>query len=173
MQPGYVLSNRYRLVSMLGRGGMGTVWRADHLGLHAPVAVKLLGPAFEPNPEALARFEREAQSAANLRSPHVVQILDHGIDEASQTPFIAMELMEGESLSERLSRVGRLSIAETSQVVAHVARALTRAHEIGHRAPRSEARKRVPGTERRRAYRQGARLRHRQVEGAACSAWRI
>jgi hypothetical protein len=131
VQPGHVLSNRYRLVSMLGRGGMGTVWRADHLGLNAPVAVKLLGPAFEPNPEALARFEREAQSAANLRSPHVVQILDHGIDETTRTPFIAMELMEGESLSERLSREGRLSIAETTQIVAHVARALTRAHEIG------------------------------------------
>ncbi|HET9933150.1 MAG TPA: protein kinase [Polyangiaceae bacterium] len=131
MKAGSVLSGKYRLVSILGQGGMGSVWRAEHLALRAPVAVKLLAPAFEARPETWARFHREAQSAANLRSPHVVQILDHGVDQETQTPFIAMELMEGESLAERLSRVGRLSPEDTLKVITHTARALTRAHDAG------------------------------------------
>ncbi len=131
MQPGSVLSNRYRLVSLLGHGGMGAVWRAEHLGLNAPVAVKLLGASLDAgNPEVMARFQREAQSTAQLRSPHVVQVLDHGFDEATRTPFIVMELLEGQSLAERLHQAGRLHPLETCQVVTHVARALTRAHEL-------------------------------------------
>jgi hypothetical protein len=131
MQSGVVLAGKYRLESLLGRGGMGSVWRATHLGLHAPVAIKLIDAGIVTNPEALARFVREARAAAGLRSPHVVQILDHGIDEASHTPFIAMELLEGESLGVRLQRTGRLTPAETARVVSQVARALTRAHEAG------------------------------------------
>jgi eukaryotic-like serine/threonine-protein kinase len=129
--PGTLLAEKYRLVSLLGRGGMGEVWRAEHLGLRALVAIKLMNPETVSNPEALARFNREAQAAASLRSPHVVQILDHGLDPILQVPFIAMELMEGESLAARLERVGRLSPADTARVVAHIARALARSHEAG------------------------------------------
>jgi eukaryotic-like serine/threonine-protein kinase len=131
MHEGSTLAGKFRLVSLLGRGGMGEVWRADHLGLRAPVAVKLMKLEIAANPEALARFHREAQSAANLRSPHVVQILDHGVDEATKWPFIVMELLEGESLSQRLTRCQRLSPAETARHVTHIARALSRAHEVG------------------------------------------
>jgi len=126
-----VLAGKYRLVSLIGRGGMGSVWKAEHLGLRAPVAVKLIDQSIEMLPEALTRFHREAQAAASLRSPHVVQILDHGVDEASQVPFIVMELMEGESLAARLERVTRLSAPETASIVSQVARALIRAHEAG------------------------------------------
>jgi hypothetical protein len=129
--PGTVLADKYRLVSLLGRGGMGEVWRAEHLGLRAPVAIKLMNPEIVSNPEALARFNREAQAAASLRSPHVVQILDHGLDPGIQAPFIAMEMMEGESLAARIERVGRLSLADTARVVTHISRALARAHEAG------------------------------------------
>ncbi|MET0593913.1 MAG: serine/threonine-protein kinase, partial [Polyangiaceae bacterium] len=131
MDAGSVLAGRYRLVSLIGRGGMGSVWKAEHLGLRAPVAVKLIDQSISMLPEALSRFHREAQAAASLRSPHVVQILDHGVDEASQVPFIVMELMEGESLAARLHRVKRLSAPETASVVSQVARALVRAHEAG------------------------------------------
>ncbi|HET9932487.1 MAG TPA: protein kinase [Polyangiaceae bacterium] len=131
MKPGSVLAGKYRLDSMLGSGGMGAVWRAEHLGLRAPVAIKLLAPELDGRQDALARFLREAQSAASLRSPHVVQVLDHGVDETTQTPFIAMELMEGESLADRLTRVVRLSPAETSRIITQTARALNRAHELG------------------------------------------
>ena len=108
---------------------MGSVWKAEHLSLNAAVALKLIeGPA-HPDASATERFLREARLAAALRSPHVVQILDHGID--GVTPYIAMELLEGESLSERLERVGCLSPAETARVIQHLARAMTRAHEAG------------------------------------------
>jgi eukaryotic-like serine/threonine-protein kinase len=129
--PGTLLAEKYRLVSLLGRGGMGEVWRAEHLGLRAPVAIKLMNPETVSNPEALARFNREAQAAASLRSPHVVQVLDHGLDPVLQVPFIAMEMMEGESLAARLERVGRLSPPDTARVVTHIARALARSHEAG------------------------------------------
>src|SRR5689334_1263943 len=127
--PGEILGGRYRLIRPLGQGGMGSVWKAEHLSLNAAVALKLIeGPA-HPDASATERFLREARLAAALRSPHVVQILDHGID--GVTPYIAMELLEGESLAERLERVGCLSPAETARVIQHLARAMTRAHEAG------------------------------------------
>jgi len=124
-----VLAGKFRLVRKLGEGGMGTVWQADHLVLNSKVAIKVLGPEVAQDSEALTRFLREAQSAASLRSPHVVQILDHGVDGGQ--PYIAMELLEGESLAERLIREGTLSPVETSRVITHMARALSRAHEAG------------------------------------------
>lgn len=133
---GMLLAGKYRVEALIGRGGMGTVWRAQHLGLNAPIAVKLLDLAdFHGSPGALNRFHLEAHAAASIRSPHVVQIFDHGIDEATGAPFIAMELLEGESLAQRLSRAGRIAPAEVAHVFTHVARALSRAHEaqIVHR----------------------------------------
>jgi serine/threonine-protein kinase len=131
MQEGSVLAGKYRLISLLGRGGMGSVWRAQHLDLDAPVAVKLIDPAIATSGEGLARFHREAQAAATLRSPHVVQILDRGVDGVTGQPFIVMELMEGESLASRLARQGRLTPELTARIVSHIARALGRAHEAG------------------------------------------
>ena len=125
--PGRVIAGRYRLVSQLGQGGMGSVWRADHMALSSPVAIKLIDPEIARRPEMLERFQREAQSSAALRSPHVVQILDYGVDEG--VPFIAMEMLEGESLAGRIARVGKLPFGDTVRIVAHVGRALAKAHE--------------------------------------------
>src|SRR6478609_2203030 len=114
---GTVLAGKYRLETLIGRGGMGSVWRAEHLGLNAPVALKLLNLVeFEGAADALARFHREARSAAAIRSPHVVQILDHGVDPTFEVPFIVMELMEGESLANRLARCGRIAPPEVGKV---------------------------------------------------------
>jgi serine/threonine-protein kinase len=126
---GHVLVGRYRLETMLGAGGMGTIWRAQHLVLNAPVAVKVIDRTVIPDEETLARFMREAQSAAALRSPHVVQILDYGID--GKVPFMAMELLEGENLAQRIKRQKRLTPSETFRVISHIARAISRAHEAG------------------------------------------
>jgi serine/threonine protein kinase len=128
-----VLVGRYRLDERLGAGGMGSIWRAHHLVLAAPVAVKLIDREAVPDEETLARFMREAQSAAALRSPHVVQILDYGVDD--QLPFIVMELLDGENLAQRLRRLGRLASADTARIVTHIGRAMARAHEanIVHR----------------------------------------
>lgn len=126
---GRVIAGRYRITAQLGAGGMGSVWRAQHLSLGSPVAVKLIDEAIAKNPEVLVRFEREAQAAANLRSPHVVQVLDYGVDDG--TPFIAMELLDGESLEERLLREGRLSVENTVSLMTQVGRAIAKAHEAG------------------------------------------
>jgi serine/threonine-protein kinase len=127
--PGSVIAVRYKLIAPLGHGGMGTVWRAEHLTLHSPVAIKLIADEALDSDAMRTRFLREAQSAASLRSPHVVQILDHGIDDG--IPYIAMELMEGETLAQRLQRLGRLSYKETLRVVTHITRAVARAHSAG------------------------------------------
>ncbi len=132
-QAGRVLGGRFRLERQLGEGGFGTIWLAEQLVLGAPVAVKLIDLAIARQPGALERFLREAQAAATLRSPHVVQVLDYGVE--GDQPFIAMELLEGENLAQRLHRVGRLAPSEALRIVTHVARAMSRAHEcnIVHR----------------------------------------
>jgi serine/threonine-protein kinase len=126
--PGAVLAGKYTLERKLGQGGMGAVWRAEHVHLRSPVAIKLIDEQIARHPEALARFMREAQAAAALRSPHVVQILDYGADRG--VPYIAMELLEGESLAERLARVGRPPRAAVAQIITEVARAIGKAHEL-------------------------------------------
>src|SRR6202041_1655880 len=110
-----VVAGRFRLISLLGRGGMGSVWRATHLGLDIPCAVKFIEGEMAAVPEAQARFEREAKAAAQLRSPHVVQILDHGV--CDRTPYIAMELLDGEDLGKRLQRQGRMHPREVCTIM--------------------------------------------------------
>jgi eukaryotic-like serine/threonine-protein kinase len=131
MTPGTILAGKYRLVSMLGHGGMGSVWRAERLGWEAQVAVKMMHLPGLQDANSLARFQREAHLSASLRSVHIVQILDDGVDEATSTPFIVMELLDGESLSERLLRLRRLRPAVVAQLVSQMARALGRAHDAG------------------------------------------
>ena len=125
-----VLAHKYRLIGQLGAGGMGSVWLARHVDLDSLVAVKLMGKEVAATPAGAERFLREARTAASLRSPHVVQILDYGLHEG--VPFIAMELLEGESLAMRLGRDGRFTnwlLAE--HLLRQVARAVGRAHDAG------------------------------------------
>ncbi|XXY55169.1 serine/threonine-protein kinase [Sorangium sp. So ce269] len=114
----------------LGRGGMGTVWVADHLSLGAQVAVKFMAPELALCPGFVERFRREAMAAAQIKSPHVAQVFDHGVTEAG-VPYILMELLEGEDLRRRISRLGPLSLRELASVVRQVSRALGRAHQLG------------------------------------------
>jgi hypothetical protein len=129
LKEGAVVANRFRLVSLLGKGGMGSVWLAQHIGLDIPCAVKFIHAESAANLDARARFEREARAAAQLRTPNVVQILDYGVFE--ETPYIAMELLVGEPLSARLSRCARLDPHETLRIVAQIGRALGKAHQAG------------------------------------------
>jgi serine/threonine protein kinase len=108
---------------------MGAVWRAHHLTLNSPVAVKLIDPRIASTGLGVERFVREARAAAALRSPHVVQTLDYGVHEG--VPYIAMELMEGESLADRLSRLGSLSPTDAARFLTHVGRAVGKAHDAG------------------------------------------
>src|SRR5258706_11739540 len=127
--PGTLILNRYRLESLLGRGGMGSVWKAEHVQLKSPVAVKLLDPSIATNEQVLGRFLREAQAAAALLSPHVVQIFDYGVED--NTAFIAMEMLHGQSLNDRIAALGKLSPDETFRFLQQVLRAMGKAHEAG------------------------------------------
>ena len=129
MSAGLVVGQRYRLIEELGRGGMGSVWRAVDLELDAPAAVKLIEPDLMQSSEAVARFKREAKAAASIRSTHVVQILGYGVDNGQ--PYIAMELLKGESLAARLEQAGKLTPEFTLTILTHVGRALALAHEHG------------------------------------------
>ncbi|MGI5348716.1 protein kinase domain-containing protein [Streptomyces sp. CA-250714] len=128
------LNDRYELIDLLGAGGMGEVWRARDLRLHREVAVKV----FMPQPgaaedtdreELLARFQREARSAAALDSPHIVAVHDHGTD--GGTPFLVMALVHGASLHEVLRDSGRVPLADALRWTADVCRALGAAHRAG------------------------------------------
>jgi serine/threonine-protein kinase len=127
---GRLISDRYRLVRLLGKGAMGSVWLAEHTALKSEVAVKLIDSELGHLPQPRARFLREAQLAARIKSAHVVQIHDYGVT-ADQQPYIAMEYLVGQTLRERLSEKGRLTRAETARILSHVCRALARAHEAG------------------------------------------
>jgi serine/threonine-protein kinase len=109
---------------------MGSVWLAEHLSLKSEVAVKLIDSELGKLPQIRARFLREAQLAARIKSAHVVQVHDHGVT-ADDQPYIAMEYLVGQSLRERLDQRRRLPPAETARIVSHVCRALSRAHEAG------------------------------------------
>ena len=126
---GRVLGGRYRLLEQIGKGGMGSVWRAEHLELGSPCAVKLIDEDLAESTAVRARFRREAKAAAALNSDHVVRTFDYGLD--ASTPYIVMELLTGESLDQRLKRVGRLDPHELAEVLAQAALALGRAHEQG------------------------------------------
>jgi serine/threonine-protein kinase len=127
--PGTMVTEGIRLVRALKGGGMGSVWLAENVHLGAPVVVKFMSGALSKDAAALARFSREAQLAARIRSPHVVQIFDCRVGEPA-APFLVMEHLEGEDLGARLDR-GRLSPEETAEIVVHVARALAAAHAQG------------------------------------------
>ncbi len=128
-EPQRVLAGRYRLEKRLGGGGMGAIWQAEHIALQSPVAVKLIDRDAVHDEQAVARFLREAKAAAALRSHHVVHIIDYGMDD--NVPFIVMELLEGETLAQRLKRVRRLPPTDTARFVSHIGRAISRAHEAG------------------------------------------
>lgn len=129
--PGATLGGRYELVSCMGRGGMGSVWRAIDHTLQACVAVKLVRPRIldAAGPMAMARILREARAAASVAHPGIVQTFDVGIEEGR--PYIVMELLEGQSLEERLDEVGRLCPEDSVRVLIPLLRALACAHAQG------------------------------------------
>jgi serine/threonine-protein kinase len=128
-QRGDLIAGRYRLEHELGKGGMGSVWAAHHVQLDAPVAVKFMAPAVAATAQGRARFEREAKAAAGLPSPHVVKIHDYGVE--ADTPFMVMELLEGETLDALLRRERRLSLAAAGAILVPIAKALAVLHERG------------------------------------------
>ena len=126
---GTVLGGRYRLVELLGQGGMATIYRAHDNQLDRDVAVKLLRPEYGRDPEFGSRFRQEAQSAASLNHPNIVSVYDYGQDAAG--PFIVMELVEGEDLASIIRRSGALPPRQAARIASDAARALEAAHARG------------------------------------------
>ncbi len=126
---------RYRLLETLGRGGMGVVYRAHDPELDREVAVKALSAALlvegEEREEFLERFRREARAAARLSHPGIVAVHDAGLDEASGTPYLVMELVPGVTLHTVLREQGALPVAQALEIVGEVGAALAEAHRAG------------------------------------------
>ena len=130
---GTTLSGRYRLEARIGAGGMSTVYRALDETLQRQVAIKLMNREVASDSDQLERFRREARAVAQLSHPHIVGVIDAGEDEGR--PYIVFEFVEGETLKERIRRLGRLPISEAVAYAIEIARALGAAHarHIVHR----------------------------------------
>ena len=123
---GMCLNDRYRLEAQIGSGGMSTVYRAFDTTLERQVAVKLMHREIASDSDQLERFRREARSVAQLSHPHIVGVIDAG--EEDGRPYIVLEYVEGETLKERIRRMGRLPIDEAIAYAIEIARALGAAH---------------------------------------------
>jgi len=130
---GRLLGNRYELLVPLASGGMGRVWRARDTLLERPVAVKVLRSEFTGDATFRARFRAEAQHTAALLHPNIASVFDYGEleEDGERLAYLVMELVEGESLSDLLERVGRLDPARTLDIVRQTAAALAAAHAAG------------------------------------------
>jgi eukaryotic-like serine/threonine-protein kinase len=130
LKAGLQVTPTVRLTEILGKGGMGAVWLGEHSGLGARVVVKFLMDEHAKNPEAVARFKREAAASIQVKSPHVVQVFDHGVSDFG-APYIVMEHLEGQDLGRLLASGGALAPRDVSEIVRQVSRALMRAHSVG------------------------------------------
>jgi eukaryotic-like serine/threonine-protein kinase len=118
----------YEVLALIGKGGMGEVWKARDSKLHREVAIKMIPDEFVKDGDRLSRFEREARLLASLNHPHIATI--HGLEESGNTRFLVLELIDGETLADRL-RSGPIPEVESLQIALQIAQALESAHEKG------------------------------------------
>jgi len=130
VEVGTILGGRYRLVRMIGRGGMGTVFEAVQTDLDRPVAIKVLNPELANDEEGIRRFHREAKAAAALSHPSIVQVTDFRA-EPGESAFLVMDLLRGQSLAGRIRDHGRLAPDRVAHIGMQVLDALEVAHEAG------------------------------------------
>src|SRR4051812_26855105 len=131
---GDVVGGKYRVGPLVGSGGMGTVWLGRHRQPGTRLAIKFIRPQFAERPDARRRFEIEARAAASVESKHAVKVYDYGVTDQG-LPYIVMEYLEGESLSEALIRRGPMPAQEAARIIAQASKALAKAHaaQIVHR----------------------------------------
>ncbi|MBL9019727.1 MAG: serine/threonine protein kinase [Myxococcales bacterium] len=120
----------YRIVSRLGVGGMGTVWRAEHVLIGKQAAIKVLRDELCLNEEAVNRFLNEARAATSIKHPGIVEVYDFGHMPSGEA-YLAMEFLEGQSLAERIDAVGKLTEGEAAMILRGVCSALQAAHAKG------------------------------------------
>jgi hypothetical protein len=127
---GSVIADRYHILKKLGEGGMGTVYLAEHVKMGRRAALKVMNPGMNQDPDAIARFNREAANASRLNHPNVCAIYDFG-----ETPegliYLAMEFIEGESLTSLIEKNGTLAAPRAASIIHQAADALSVAHDYG------------------------------------------
>ena len=130
---GQVLDSKYRLERLLGRGGMGSVYLATHLGTERYVALKMITPQFMRNEEFVARFKREARAAGRLRHPNVVDVTDFGFADANGEPvaYLVMEYLDGCTLADVLAEENQLPLDWVVDILEQVSSAVHEAHQQG------------------------------------------
>jgi serine/threonine protein kinase len=128
-----VLDNKYQVEQLLGKGGMGEVYRATHLGTKRTVAVKVIHPQLSAHDQFVARFRREAEAAGRLRHPNVVDVTDFGIAQTTNGPvaYLVMEYLDGCTLAEIVAEEGALPIAWVIDILEQVCAAVEEAHRAG------------------------------------------
>lgn len=132
LQPGQRVGHRYEILRALGRGAMGAVYAANQLSVDRLVALKVMSSdALTEGRESIRRFHQEAQSASRLNHPNIVAVHDFGVDEDLGMPFIAMELLEGQTLAALLRARGPLPLGEAAAIASRMARGLAAAHRLG------------------------------------------
>ena len=127
---GFLISGKYRVTGELGRGGMAAVYEAENVDIGKRVAIKVLAQELISSAVVVERFLREARAVAAIRSPHICDVYDSGRLEDGR-PFLVLELLEGESLYERMIRVGQIDIQTTVAVVTQTCKGLIKAHAAG------------------------------------------
>ncbi len=130
LKVGEVIDGKYRIVRMLGKGGMGAVYEGEHTRIHRRVAIKVLHAQVAENETSVRRFEREAQAAGRIGSEHIVEVYDLG-ELADGDHFMVMEYLEGESLKDLFKRTGPLSPQEVFPVIIDLLTGLAAAHRAG------------------------------------------
>ncbi len=127
---GTVIADRYQLEAVLGRGGMGLVYRAAHLGLRRKVAVKVLHPALATSSDVRNRFEREAFAAGKIDHPNCINVMDSG-KLPDGTRYLAMELLDGRALADVLEQEGQVDLGRALHILAGILRGLGHIHNAG------------------------------------------
>lgn len=130
LREGQILNDTYRLVQLVGEGGMGVVYEATHARLAGRYAIKVLTQRLAESPEGFAQLNREARITSLLQHPNIVQVIDHNTT-PDGTEYLVMEYLAGESLSQRLAREGRLSLETVVAIVDQIAAGLSAAHGRG------------------------------------------
>ena len=127
---GQILDSKYRIVRIIGEGGMGAVYEGENTLIARRVAIKVLHGASKENEQAMARFEREAQAAGRIGSDHILEVLDLGtLEDGSR--YMVMEYLDGEPLAGRIEKLGRMTPAQIATLMAQALRGLQSAHDAG------------------------------------------
>jgi serine/threonine-protein kinase len=129
-KPGDIIADRYRVVAPIGRGAMGTVYRAEHVQISKVMAIKLLHRELEQNPENVARFHREAESASRLNHPHTVHVFDFGRTKSGSL-YLVMEYVDGDDLAKVIDKEGPMPFGRVAFLCAQVAGSVADAHAAG------------------------------------------